>query len=74
MKNSEQLKHLHGWVIVYNAYIGKYKATTRDNYFDLFNGESTNVVSSDDINTLHEIIIINKGSLENVINWKKQFK
>lgn len=65
-KNKEFMSienYLEGWVFAYNPYTGKYMATTRDNYNNLFNNyQSESVLKSSKFETLRSLIIKMKGN------------
>lgn len=74
---TDRTKGLHdcyGWVFTYNPFTDKWRATNRDNYNKLWDGPDDPIIESSNVGTLVDIVVINGGSLERVMNWKKQIK
>ncbi len=51
---------LFGYILHYNPYNSKWSAIKREDKDKYFNGELDNVISSDDVNKLIELVIKSK--------------
>lgn len=64
-------KYLYGWLLTYNPFEDRWKATNRDNYFKLWNeGPQEEVLESRNIDAIKEMIIKGKGDLKVILQIK----
>jgi hypothetical protein len=60
-EKENEMDKLYGWLFTFNSLNGKWKATTRDFYPELFCGNKGNVLESSSIDTLIELISRTEG-------------
>lgn len=68
------MNNLYNWIFHFNPITNKWNAVKRENYNELFSGNSGNVLKSDDINTLIYLIKKTDGNKEKLNNLINSYK